>query len=228
MTPRQASFLSLQFAEKRSYYQGSESIPVKIYALKAPKKSYSLKLCHMPLESYSHIERILSDDMTGNTLDTLYSIISGSGVYSCTTKQIDLSGTGYVSEMDLKNFTAERNLTPGNYILGFTNKTDIIDFQKPVVPILFTVMNSHITMKVDASGKTMFLITDISTGKPLANQEITVMRNITRTYHERWNSTTNETDREYTPVTSQAFASGMILGRTNDQGFLDVNVKTLI
>lgn len=83
-------------------------------------------------------------------------------------------------------------------------------------PLLFTVMDSHITMKVDSSGKMMFLVTDIVSGKPLANQVITVMRNITRTYHEAWDPTTNQTDRQYIPLTSQAFATGILLGTTND------------
>lgn len=103
------------------------------------------------------------------------------------------------------------------YILALANKGDLIGFQKPVSPLLFTVMDSHITMKVDSSGKMMFLVTDMKSGKPLANQEITVMRNISRTYHETWNATTNQADRQYIPLTSQAFATGIILGKTNDQ-----------
>jgi len=113
------------------------------------------------------------------------------------------------------------------YILAFTNRDDINGFQKPVKPLIFTVMDSHITMKVDASGKMMFLVTNIKTGEPIANQEITVMRNVTQTYHEKWNQDTNETTREYIPLTSQAFATGIILGRTNSGGFLDVSLSSL-
>lgn len=88
-------------------------------------------------------------------------------------------------------------------------------------------MDSHVTMKVDSSGKMMFFVTDILTGKPLADQEITLMRNITRTYEESWNSTTNETERTYLPFSTQAFATGIVIGRTNKEGFLDTKLDGL-
>lgn len=106
-----------------------------------------------------------------------------------------------------------------------TNREDIRGFEKLAKPVIFTVMDSHITMKVDASGKLFFLVTDLTTGKPLPDQEITVMRNITRTYTETWNPTTYQSDREYLPLTTQAFATGIVLGRTNSEGILEAKVS---
>lgn len=217
IVPKQEPFLSLKFQDDRTYYNPNEAIPTKLYALKAPKKTYSIKLCHLPLESYARMERILSEDMTGSSLDAVYSTLHGSDAYGCIKKDIDLTATGYVSNFDARNLAAGGKFAPGMYILAFTNRDDINGFQKPVKPLVFTVMDSHITMKVDASGKIMFLVTDIKTGEPLANQEVTVMRNVIRTYHEQWDSNTNETTREYIPLTSQAFATGVILGRTNNE-----------
>ena len=165
--------------------------------------------------------------MTGTSLDTVYDILSGKDVFSCVKKDIDLSGSGYVSNLDIRNFSSDGRFSPGMYILAFANKADVMGFQKSVNPLLFTVMNSHITMKVDSSGKMMFLVTDMTSGKPLANQEITVMRNISRSYRETWNAATNQIDRQYIPLSTQAFATGIILGKTNDQGFLDVSTVTL-
>ncbi len=82
-------------------------------------------------------------------------------------------------------------------------------------------------MKVDASGKIMILATDVSTGAPLAGQNITVMRNISRTYTESWNDATSQTVRTYLPLSSQAFAPGVSLGRTDAAGFLQVSLDTL-
>lgn len=154
-------------------------------------------------------------------------MLHGPDAFNCTKKDIVLTETGYVSEFDIREFRSERSLVPGMYMLTFTNQDDILGFQKPVRPLLFTVMDSHITMKVDASGKMMFLVTDLSTGKPLANQEVRVMRNITRSYIERWNPETSQSEREYLPLTAQAFATGVIIGKTNNDGFLDVSLETL-
>lgn len=57
------------------YYNPGQPIRGKLYALKPPKKSYALKLCELSLEAYSHIEKILSEDMTGSSLDTVYTIM---------------------------------------------------------------------------------------------------------------------------------------------------------
>lgn len=55
----------------------SEPIPTKLYALGAPKKSYTLKLCELSLEDYAHAERMLSEEMTGGALDTIYTLLAG-------------------------------------------------------------------------------------------------------------------------------------------------------
>ena len=112
MTPEQSSFLSLRFQNQRSYYQNNEAVPVKIYALKAPKKTYTLKLCHLPLEQYAYGERILSENMTGASLDTIYDILGGQDVFSCVKKDVDLSGSGYVSRLDIRSFASDGALSP--------------------------------------------------------------------------------------------------------------------
>lgn len=53
------------------------------------------------------------------------------------------------------------------------------------------------------------------------------MRNITRTHIEKWNSTTQKTDIEYVPLSAQSFATGVVLGRTDANGFLDVKIESL-
>lgn len=186
--PKQEPFVDLRLADNRQYYRPDESIKAKLYALKAPKRSYSIKLCHLSLETYARAERILTSDMTGSQSDALYDIMSGSGSSGCNKKDIDLTNTGYVSNFSLQDIALGGKLTPGMYIVGLTQKSDATSFRNLVMPILFTVMDTHITMKVDASGKMLFLVTDISTGAPLPDQDITVMRNITRTYTEKWDS----------------------------------------
>lgn len=49
------------------------------------------------------------------------------------------------------------------YVLAFSNKSDIASLGKLYRPVIFSVIDSHITLKVDASGKILALVTDIST-----------------------------------------------------------------
>ena len=104
---------------------------------------------------------------------------------------------------------------------------DTEKFQKFIAPILFSIVDTHIIMKVDASGKMLFLATDIITGKPLPDQEITLLRNISRTHTEKWDPVTGNTEKIYLPLTTQAFATGIVIGRTDGEGYLDKKIDTL-
>lgn len=73
----------------------------------------------------------------------------------------------------------------------------------------------------------MVLATDILTGKPRENQDITLSRNISRTHKERWDSANQRVEKEYIPLTSQAFATGIIMGKTNSAGYADSKIDTL-
>lgn len=106
ITPKQEPFLSLKFPDNRTYYSPNEAIPTKLYALKAPKNVYSIKLCHLPLESYARMERILADSLTGSSLDAVYSTLHGSDAYGCVKKDVNLTSTGYVSTFDVREIVA--------------------------------------------------------------------------------------------------------------------------
>lgn len=96
-------------------------------------------------------------------------------------------------------------------MLTFANKSDLESFPRLVKPLIFSVVDTHITMKVDASGKILVLATDLATGKPLPDQQITAMRNITRTYVDKYDPNTQTSSKEYLPLSAQNFATGIIL-----------------
>lgn len=227
VTPKQLPFLSLRTKEGKTIFTKNDPIEAKLFALESPKTSYALKLCRMNLDSYARLERMTTDS-DRVTQDEIAKVIDGSGAISCNTKDINLANRGYMTPFRAQDIAPNGNLVPGLYALSFAHTEDIAVFSgKLIEPLLFSVVDTHITMKVDASGKLMILVTDISTGKPLADQEITVMRNITRTHIEKWNSTTQKTDIEYIPLSAQNFATGVVLGRTNANGFLEVKVESL-
>jgi hypothetical protein len=101
-------------------------------------------------------------------------------------------------------------------MLYFAHPEDIASYERFIAPILFSVVDTHLTLKVDASGKMMVLATDILTGKPRENQTVNLTRNISRTHKERWDSANERVEKEYIPLTSQAFATGVSIGNTNN------------
>jgi hypothetical protein len=98
-------------------------------------------------------------------------------------------------------------MKPGLYVLAFRNKDDILPFDRFVAPKVFSVIDTHITMKIDAGGQMSFLATDILTGRPRENQSITVAQNITRTYTEEWDPETEKYRVNYLPLSRLSFST---------------------
>ncbi len=73
----------------------------------------------------------------------------------------------------------------------------------------------------------MVLVTDIATGKPVPGQEIKLLRNVSRTHTEKWDPNTGKIDKIYLPLTTESFATGIIIGRTDAQGYVDTKIDTL-
>ena len=124
--PKQEPFLSLKLASDRLYYRSDEPIGVKLYALKSPKTTYSMKICQLPLETYARAERLLSEDFTRSSLDSFYTILDGKDAFSCAKKDIDLTGSGYVSNLSAAAIMNRENLSPGMYMMTFASKDDIL------------------------------------------------------------------------------------------------------
>ena len=100
-------------------------------------------------------------------------------------------------------------------MIYFANQKDIASYDRFIVPIFFSIVDTHLTLKVDASGKMLVQAIDIATGKPRENQIVTLARNVSRTHKERWDSVNQRVEKEYIPFTSQAFATGVSIGATN-------------
>lgn len=227
ITPKREPFLSLKLENGKNIFQKWATIPARLFSLEPKKKSYSLKLCQLKLDPYARMERLMLDTNITNS-DEIYRVLSDSeNAYNCVKKDIVLSSSGYVSPFDLRDIAGKRDLTTGLYMLYFSDRTDVVTFPKVIRPLLFSIVDTHVTMKVDASGKMMFLVTDLSTGKPLADQEITVMRNVSNTHINKWNSVTQKVDVEYLPLTAQSFATGVVIWKTNADWFLETKIDSL-
>lgn len=225
-TPIRKPFLSLGLEQRRTIFRVGEDIHAKLYALKTPKNEYTLKLCRISLEWYAKVERMIQEAKEEYT-PTLYTLLSSSETSSCTKKDIVISSGSLMAPFRVQDFESDKELSPWLYVLAFRNADDVGGFDRFVSPRVFSVVDSHITMKVDASGKMSFLVTDINTGKPLTNQTLTLSQNITRSYTEQWNQTTRQYDISYLPLSNASFTPSIMVGQTDAGGFLTTEKKTL-
>ena len=74
-----------------------------------------------------------------------------------------ISNDNNISPFDVRGFSPTGTIRPGLYILAFAQKDDVLAFDRFVAPRVFSVVDTHIVVKVDASGKTQVLATDITT-----------------------------------------------------------------
>jgi alpha-2-macroglobulin len=112
-------------------------------------------------------------------------------------------------------------------MLAFRDRDDVEGLGRWSPPLLFAIVDTHLTLKVDASGKIMVQATDISTGQGRSGMEVRALRNISRTHIEKWNTQTSQVDKEYIPLSDQSFATGISLPKTDTRGFSDMSIDTL-
>lgn len=101
VTPKSEPFLSLKLKETEQIFTPNTAIGGKLYALKAEKNSYNLKLCSLSLENYSQVERMLTNTSRGKNALAFDVLAKGK---ECRTKEIILSASGYVSPFTIDDF----------------------------------------------------------------------------------------------------------------------------
>lgn len=226
-TPISEPFLSLGLPARRTMFRYGEDIEAKLYALKTPKDAYTLKLCRISLEWYARTEKMIAE-WKREDLDTIYNMLDGGlDTSECTKSDIHISTGATISKFHVSDMYPNHALKPWLYILAPKEKSVALSFNKVVLPRIFSVIDSQVTMKVDASGKMTFLVTDINTGAPRDNQSVRVFKNITRTYTEEWDPRTEKSIRTYLPFTNRSFATGVTLGSTKQDGVLTVSKNEL-
>lgn len=227
-TPQAEPFLSLGLAKRRTMFRVDERVDAKLYSLKTPKDTYTLKLCNITLESYARVERMIWEWKKEYT-DALYSLLDSSNqVSQCIKKDIVIASWSTMTPFSLQDLLPSgRSLTPWLYILALRNKDDTTPFSRFVAPRVFSIIDSQITMKVDASGKMNFLVTDIVTGEPRSSQSLSLLQNISQTYSQRWDQSQQKYVTEYLPITNRVFSTGIVLWSTNPDGSLSTKKEKI-
>ncbi len=218
ITAKAIPSLSLKIIGNKTILRYGDPIPAKLYRSQGVKDEYEVKLCQISLEGYARIER-MNELRNKDYTQSVYDLLSSTEVSGCIKKTIAMKPGSSVADYDVNRFLPKW-LTPGLYIMAFQNKDDIIKLERWVAPRVFSVVDTHITMKVDSSGKMQFLATDIRTGEPRSEQDITLRNNISQLYTQNWNQSKQAYDITYTPLSALSWGTGMILGKTAKDGTL--------
>jgi MG2 domain/Bacterial Alpha-2-macroglobulin MG10 domain/Alpha-2-macroglobulin family/A-macroglobulin TED domain/Alpha-2-macroglobulin bait region domain len=210
--------LSMRITGNKTILRYGDPIPARLYRSQWNKDTYDIKLCQISLEGYARVER-MNELKNKDHTQAAYNILSGSEVSSCVKKSIAMTPWSAIADFDVSGWVPNW-LTPGLYIMAFANQADIASLERWVALKTFSVVDTHITMKVDSSGKMQFLATDIRTGEPRGEQDITIRNNISQLYTQSWNQGNQTYDISYIPLSSLSWGTGMILGKTTRDGTL--------
>ncbi len=205
-TPEKKPFLSLVLNEGKTMFPVDTPIQAKIYSLSTPQEAYTVKLCKIELEDYARMERVITEGKIDAT-DAVYELLNSDRTTACTKKEVSLTPGASVTTFSVDEMMENNRLTPGLYMLAFRDRDAILPFGRFVSPRVFSVVDEQLTMKVDASGRMQFLVTDIKTGAPKENQKIELIENIGSTTEYSYDPVTNEYKTTYLPLSTRSFAS---------------------
>ncbi len=226
-TPVRTPFLSLWLSQRRTMFRLGEPIGAKMYALKTPKQEYPLSLCQISLEWYARVERMIADNDKKNT-NAVYELLASKEITGCVKKDVVIGSWNSISPFDIRQFSPSWTIKPGLYILALRDKTDVLGFERFIAPRVFSIVDTQITLKIDASGKMQFLATDINTGEPRSGQNIALLQNISRTYTNNWNPISESYDTEYFPLSNPYFSKSVPVWLTGTNGILKIKRDSLI
>ena len=221
ITPKSVPSLAMRIMGNKTILRYGDPIPAKLYRSQSPKNEYDIKLCQITIDWYARVER-MNELKKKEYTNNLYDLLSSKDTTNCIKKAITLSGDAPVASFDVNEFVPKW-LNPGLYILAFQDKWDIIWFDRWVAARVFAVVDTHLTMKIDASGKMELLATDIRTWEPRASQDIILKNNISQLYKQDWNSSKWTYDITYTPLGAVSWGSGISLWKTIADGTLSKN-----
>lgn len=220
--PEKKPFLSLVLDKRKKIFSLGEDITAKIYSLSSSKDTYTVKMCELSLEDYARVERI-EEDKKRVHLDEFYEFFASDRTKNCVKKDITLTSDQAVTSFRLQDMVEGGVISPGLYVVAFRNQDDIRPFDRFVSPRVFSVLDTHITMKLDVSGDMQVLVTDMLDRRPRPNAEVRYSRNIGKTADLSWDPEKREYQQKDTPLSDQIFATGILLGTTDDSGMLSLS-----
>lgn len=182
----------LSIEDKSSLFRDNNLPRFKLIEYNSNKTSSNVKICKISLENYSKIEVFRGRDLSDEIKDFFVNSIDEIKKDKCFTKEIFLDKSSSDSKSissKIKEFDFDEFLwNPWEkwfYVVYFDNYIDREFNWKIVYPVLFSIINSHITMKLSKEWEWFFFVNDFN-WNPLEWQDITVYLNDFKDHDTNW------------------------------------------
>lgn len=220
-------YLGLFIKNPVTLYRDSNQPTFRVIDYNSGRKVIVAKICRIPNESYAQAEVFIESK---NKL--FYQAgIDNIETYQCYEKTVTLEeaqkNAMQITEFDFSNELWEIARS-GLYYVTFQNPENRFFNQRYQQPLLFWIVDSHITMKVSKNGEAFFFVNDFE-WTPLANQNIRIAVNDFSGYNRYWNSAEKTYEKTYnSPLENWVFQKAQYLWVTDENGVLQVNLSDFV
>ena len=213
--------------------------PVSLYMDKIPPRfkvlSYNswlqfifVKICRVDNEHFAKLDVLRArKKLLEKEKDFLINWIDNFKSFECKTKKIILEDKK--DKLIKKEFNFDKEIwnpaRSGLYFVVFENPKERFFNNKIHKPILFGIVDAHITMKLSRNWEAFFFVNDFY-WNPLANQKIRLYLNNFNSKKEYYNRKTGKWEYKYfSPLDKNVFSKPIILWKTDKNWVLKVNLK---
>ncbi len=216
-------YLGLRLNEGQSVYSASKLPTFSLIQFDHPKAT--IKLCKVGMEEYGMIEHMYLDRRDLEGADYFFEKgIDLLPTKECFTKDLEIKEDEYTSTFDIADLVSHD--PDGLYFMTFeeASQRKVDENQTVHYPLFFSVVDSHITMKLSKNGKAFVWVSDLESGEGIANAEIKAHKTDYTRYTSDWNRGTREYDKTYADPQEGIFEEPVYLGKTDANGFLEFDI----
>lgn len=228
-TTPENKYLGIKIKNPVSLYTASMPPKFEIVDYDSWKQSVVVKLCRIDEELYSKIDILKWNPLNEESRDFFVNRIDKYKTEGCSTKEIEIRSAWNTDKLIKNEFDFEKEMwLPARnwlYYLTFWNYIDREFNMRVQKPILFGVINSHITMKLWRNWEAFFFVNDFA-WNPLSWQNLRIYLNDFKSKEKIWNEKELNYDEKYfSPLDKRVLSQAMIVWTTWKDWVLKVNLK---
>jgi len=217
-------YLGLRQKETQTIFMDAPTVDVLHYGVGDP----TVKLCSVNIEAYAKIEHVVSRRSEYDFSEQF--LLSGIDEFptNCEETKLDLSEEGYRTSVDMASLLGSP-AKPGLYYMTFAFQGERkVSPEAPANnPLFFAIVDSHITMKLSKNGRSLFWVNDLRTGEGVPGLTLQGYQNTFVSAEGFWNYDTDQYEETFnSPLNTQIYSSPIELGKTGEDGFLEVDLKS--
>ena len=219
-------YLGIKLNESQSVYSDTSLPEFTLIQYKNPKSE--IKLCRVGMNEYGIIEHFYNSRKELDNANYFFEKgIDLIKTEECFTKTIEVNEDEYKAEFNIDDLIG----TPGKsglYFMTFANDYERrVDANHSVqYPLFFSVVDTHLTMKISKNGKLFIWANDFDKGEGVPNLDIYAYKSNFISYTSNWDSNTRQYTTTYVDPINGVFEKPISLGKTNSNGFLETKIPS--